>query len=102
MACAEEYDRTQREYEDSPSHGQRFGLHLSLSYALRASGRALFPVELKIYTLLRYQERRLGYNKKIYFQLQSGSELFPEFVSCFWLLPSASISQTCVEPERVD
>src|SRR5207245_10626363 len=40
--------------------------------------------------------------EQIYFQLQFGSELLPEDVSGFWLLPSANMVQICSDPERVD
>jgi hypothetical protein len=37
-----------------------------------------------------------------YFQLQSGSELLPDEVSCCGLLPSANMLQICNEPDRLD
>jgi hypothetical protein len=39
---------------------------------------------------------------KPYFQLQFGCVLLPVVVNCFWLLPSASISQICSPPARLD
>ena len=40
-----------------------------------------------------YQELCTEYKYQVYFQLQSGSELAPDVVICFWLVPSASIVQ---------
>ena len=49
-----------------------------------------------------YQEMYTNHKYQTYFQLQSGSELLPDVVSCFWLLPSARIVQICREPDRFD
>ena len=49
-----------------------------------------------------YQEPASKYKNKNYFQLQSGSELLPDVVNGFWLLPSASMVQICSDPDRFD
>jgi len=47
-------------------------------------------------------EALFGQFLRPYFQLQFGCVLLPVEVSCFWLLPSANISQICSPPARLD
>lgn len=62
-----------------------------------SSARISFPVRL----LRTIRNLRLSTAYR-YFQLQSGSELDPLVVSCFWSVPLASMVQICVDPDRFD
>ena len=109
MASAKEQNRTQREYESDPSEIRFFHfLSLCCDCRLEISDFRMPNLRSEIFNLKsseyqnEYQEMYTNHKYQTYFQLQSGSELLPDVVSCFWLLPSASIVQICREPDRFD